>query len=250
MKSSATRGFADCWLRLGQLLDEAWMRAEDDVVVGTSGLPIATLNGVWVTAATLSPARVAALLDEVSSSGLPHCLQVPIDAPTNLVDVAVARGMVHEADIPLMEHTDPASVLTASAELTLRRLSVGEVRRHALVAAEAFGAPAEIFDALGAAVAADPGTSVLVGSVGEDDVTTGLAMTIHDRTGVFNVATLPRYRRRGFGAAITASLVADGAARGGRRAWLQSSASGVGVYQGLGFRTVAMWQCWIAASTG
>jgi N-acetylglutamate synthase len=247
MTTSAASGFIDCWLRLGQLLDGAWMRAEDDVVVGASGLPIATLNGVWVTAATPSRAQINALLDEVRDAGLPHCLQLPIDAPTELVDAALARGMVRDDDIPLMEHSNPSAVADASADLTFRRLSGSETSRHALVAAQAFGAPPAIFDALAAALVPDPAASVVVGRVGQDDVTTGLAMTIHDRTGVFNVATLPRYRRRGLGAAITAWLVADGFARGGHQAWLQSSSSGLGVYEGLGFRTVAVWQCWTTA---
>jgi len=70
---------------------------------------------------------------------------------------------------------------------------------------------------------------------------------LENHVGLFNVATLPAHRRRGYGAAITERAVRDGLDRGARWAWLQSSTAGYGVYEKLGFRTQQSWECWISA---
>jgi predicted GNAT family acetyltransferase len=70
-------------------------------------------------------------------------------------------------------------------------------------------------------------------------------VTLDDYVGVFNVATPPEHRRRGYGAAITARVVSDGLAAGARWAWLQSSPAGYRVYEELGFRTLERWLAWV-----
>lgn len=83
-----------------------------------------------------------------------------------------------------------------------------------------------------------------VGEVDGRAVSTGFGLTIGDFVGVFNVATPPTERRRGYGAAITAHTVREGLAGGARWAWLQSSQSGLSVYERLGFRTIEAWPQW------
>ena len=98
-------------------------------------------------------------------------------------------------------------------------------------------------------VVADPATTVLVGEVDGTPVTTGMSMTMNDRTGIFGIATPETHRRRGYGAAVTAALIDDARARGAKSSFLQSSQAGFGVYQRLGFRTVDVWQCWSYSRT-
>ena len=59
--------------------------------------------------------------------------------------------------------------------------------------------------------------------------------------GVFNIATVPAYRGRGYGRAVTSRIVADGVARGADLAYLQSSEDGYPLYESMGFRTVETW---------
>jgi ribosomal protein S18 acetylase RimI-like enzyme len=61
----------------------------------------------------------------------------------------------------------------------------------------------------------------------------GLSHTLDGFTGIFNVATLPGFRGRGFGTAVTVRAVADGLAAGSSWCWLyeasaQSSSGGGG----------------------
>jgi ribosomal protein S18 acetylase RimI-like enzyme len=56
--------------------------------------------------------------------------------------------------------------------------------------------------------------------------------------GVYAVATLGSYRRRGIGAGLTALAVREGFESGVRLAALQASPQGRGLYERLGFRAV------------
>jgi predicted GNAT family acetyltransferase len=106
------------------------------------------------------------------------------------------------------------------------------------ILATCFGAPKELFDRFcGACVAIDEAT-LYVGRVDDGIVATALGITVDEVTGVFNVATEPEHRGRGYGAALTARVLRDGFGKGAKQAFLQSSDIGHGVYRRLGFRDV------------
>ena len=79
-------------------------------------------------------------------------------------------------------------------------------------------------------------------------VATALGVTAGEFTAIFNVATEPTYRRRGFGTALTARAVADGVLAGASWCWLQASDAGYPVYRNLGFRTIETWPYWVSRS--
>lgn len=118
---------------------------------------------------------------------------------------------------------------------------------HAGVAAAGFEVPEELFVQL---VTPDlvrlPGVRCYLGEMGGEAVTTGLGVTLGEFVGVFNIATPPAHRRRGYGAAVTVRAVADGLAAGTKWSWLQSSPLGYASYARLGFQTVETWPCWVA----
>jgi GNAT superfamily N-acetyltransferase len=64
--------------------------------------------------------------------------------------------------------------------------------------------------------------------------------------GIVGVATLPAYRRRGLGRAVTSAAVAWGAARGAGLAWLFPSAMARPLYEGLGFTALREHAVWVA----
>jgi predicted GNAT family acetyltransferase len=55
-------------------------------------------------------------------------------------------------------------------------------------------------------------------------------------TGLYNIGTLERFRRRGLGTALTAVLVHDAFERGSATASLQSTPMAERVYASVGFR--------------
>jgi predicted GNAT family acetyltransferase len=67
--------------------------------------------------------------------------------------------------------------------------------------------------------------------------------TVDGAVGIFGVATLPEYRRRGIGAAITAFSIHD-VRDEANLAWLQTTEAGRPLYEAMGFRPVADWEVW------
>jgi hypothetical protein len=76
---------------------------------------------------------------------------------------------------------------------------------------------------------------LIAGHDGEH-VATALAFDAGDDTGIFNVSTIDRARRRGLGTALTARLAHDALARGRTTATLQSTPMAERVYGAVGFR--------------
>jgi hypothetical protein len=238
------------WQHLTSAVPGAWVLRDGGAIAWVSGVGLPTLNGVWAEHADPDPDAVAGLLDRVSAAGVPYCLQLRPGASPALAEVAAARAMSLEEEIPLMVLPDPAAVTRARAPagLELRELRPEQVRLHASVAAAGFEAPEELFMQL---MTPDllrlPGVRCYLGERDGQAVTTGIGLTLGDFVGVFSVATPPGHRRRGYGAAVTVRAVADGLAAGAKWSWLQSSPSGYATYARLGFQSVETWPCWVAA---
>jgi len=85
-----------------------------------------------------------------------------------------------------------------------------------------------------------------------DDVPVGFAWTsVHEGAiGVFGVATLAEYRRRGIGRAVTSFAIHD--APGVDLAWLQPTEMGSPLYDSMGFTERGEWEVWVrpVAMTG
>jgi predicted acetyltransferase len=81
-----------------------------------------------------------------------------------------------------------------------------------------------------------PECAAYVGYLNGQPVTAGLGWQTGRTIGVYNIATIPTARRRGFGEAMTARVVDDGAAAGCDVAVLQASSMGRPIYERIGFQ--------------
>jgi GNAT superfamily N-acetyltransferase len=91
---------------------------------------------------------------------------------------------------------------------------------------------------------------VYVGYAGGLPVTSGLGWRSGRTIGVYSIATVTPARRRGYGAAMTARVVADGMAAGCDAAALQASELGRPIYERLGFRTVVSYDAYVDPPAG
>ncbi len=227
---------------------DSWTRAEPGALAVVTGVALPTLNGVCVASLDADAEMVADLLDQVAATGLPHCLQVWPDAAKRVTDLAVARGMTRE-QLPMMVLEDSSQLGTARATggLVIRELVPAEAHLHARAAAAGFEAPVELFLQMMTPAGLElPGVHCYLGEVDGQPVTTGFGVTLGSYVGIFNIATPPAQRGRGYGAAVTARAVADGLAAGAKWAWLQASELGYPVYERLGFHTAEVWSCWLS----
>jgi ribosomal protein S18 acetylase RimI-like enzyme len=249
--ATAAGALVETWHYIASAVPGGWASRNGAGVAAVTRVAAPTLNGVWVQKVDADAEDISDLLDQVAATELPHCLQFRSASATRLVGLAASRGMAHLEDIPLMVSADTDQLTAAQVvgELMIRQLLPDEAPLHARVAAAGFEAPPEMFlQLMTPAVLATPGVRCYVGEAGGQPVTTGLGVTLGSSVAIFNIATPPQYRRRGYGAAVTARAVADGLAAGAKWSWLQSSAEGYKVYERLGFRTIEIWPCFASQS--
>lgn len=243
-------GLASVWEHLVAAIPVGWTRRENGVIAAVTGVPLATLNGVWPERLELDEVAVSALLDEIANSGLPYCVQLRPGNNRRLASMAARRGMKGEDQVPLMVLTDNSRLKDAQEvkNLQIRELAPEEALLHARIAARGFEAPEEPFvQLMTPAVLRQPGVRCYVGEIDRNPVTTGLGVTLGTSVGIFNIATPPGHRGKGFGAAVTARAVTDGLNNGARWSYLQSSSAGYEIYKRLGFLTLERWDCWTAS---
>src|SRR6516225_3662232 len=247
---AAAAALAESWQRLVSAVPAGWARRHGGAVAMVTGVQSPFLNGVWLERADPDPDVVADLLDRVAATGLPHCLQLRPGGSPALSSLAMNLGMSRDQDdVPLMVLEDPSRLGQQVDGLVVRQLQRGEAELHVRVAAAGFEAPPEPFRQLVTpATLGLPGVRCYVGEADGRLVTTGIGVTLGAFVGIFNVATPPADRGRGYGTALTAQAVTDGLAEGPMWSWLQSSPPGYPVYEQLGFRTVESWQAWVSAS--
>jgi GNAT superfamily N-acetyltransferase len=191
-------------------------------------------------------ADVAALVERLAD--LPHILETRPGADA-VEDWCRARGMTATPGVPLMTCSATAVTIPPYDDTTALR-SLTQMAEHVDVAAPSYDRPRDWLAALDHSTLFDQDFGAgLVADVEGEPAATGISIVAGDWVGVFIIGTVPAYRRRGLGAALTAKLVVDAVARNGvSRALLQSSVMGKGVYESLGFATVDEWTRWTPAT--
>lgn len=245
----AARAVVDTWMTLTNALPVGWTHRSGDVLAAFSGVAVPALNGVWIAEADPDPAVLAALLNDVRARGLPHCVQCRPVAAAIAERIANERGMKRDTDVPLMtlDLTRGLPERSTPRGLAIRQLRAEEAEVHARIAADGFEVPPEPFvQLIQPSILMLDSVRCYVGTVDGEAVVTGLGVTLGDGVGVFNIATRPHARGRGYASALTTRAVSDGMHSGARWAWLQSTRAGYPLYDRLGFRTVERWSCWLA----
>jgi GNAT superfamily N-acetyltransferase len=129
----------------------------------------------------------------------------------------------------------------APRDLKIRTVRAGKLLRdyHGVVAL-GFGMPIEIARALVSSnLLLDPESESFVGYVDDVPVATSTLILGGRVAGVFNVATHPEHRKRGYGEALTWRAIQRGAELGCDLAALQASDMGRPIYERMGFNLVS-----------
>jgi ribosomal protein S18 acetylase RimI-like enzyme len=182
------------------------------------------------------------------SAGVPGLWTVtPLSAPEDLAERLVAHGFVPDEPLPWMA-ADLGEVSRSGPPAGLRIERVTNRRLHAdwLTAMDrGFGMTAETVRMLdeigGAAPVSDAGPWVrFVGDIEGQPVASSGLLLHSGVAGLFNVATLPAFRRRGYGTAMTNAALEHARGLGYRVAVLGTSELGRGIYERMGFRDVCV----------
>jgi hypothetical protein len=224
------------------------IKIDDDVVWGSTGLPIQAFNGAI--AATFGEAsaddRIETVLDYFRELQLDMSWWVGPTSPGWLGDRLVAHGLVPDGvapgmAMPLGGWSAPASPPDLEIEAAGDAASFHDAMD---VMFEGFELPRDVqplFEERFRDYSVGPRavSRTYVGRVDGQPVATSLGSTFDGILTIYNVATIESARRRGYGAAVTVKAMADAQVAGATWAILESSGIGRPVYERLGFRHVA-----------
>jgi GNAT superfamily N-acetyltransferase len=230
------------WLRVscGQV-PGSLVREEGGVTAFGSGLALALFNQIVVTDDDATEAGMEAAIRALQARGAPFYLVLRRGIDDRFGPLAIALGLAFEEGVlpgmalhPILAEPGPPE----SHEI--RRITdAAGLDDHIRTVAEGFEIPEPIMQTwVGEELWRRDGCAVYVGYTGGVPVSTGFGVRTGNTIGVYNIGTIESARRRGYGAAMTQRIVADGAAAGCDVAILQASEMGLPIYERLGFRTV------------
>ncbi|WP_306207757.1 GNAT family N-acetyltransferase [Actinoplanes sp. RD1] len=209
-----------------------------------SGAPMAGLNGVFTRAREADPAEIARLAARLPATGLPWSIQVRGEASPAVVEIAGGYGLRPSGEVPLMVATPQRARLGLSRAtgVTVRRVTSAEQHVYTGTLAAGFEAPREPFDILMSGPVLDaPGATAYLAEHAGEPVATAYSLRTGGFAGIFNIATPPGHRGRGYGRLVTEVAVRDAFAAGVTVAYLQPSKPGLALYRSMGFETVEHW---------
>ena len=225
------------------------MRVHDGrgLLVVDSGLPCDTFN--LVLGARLEAADAAARVRETvayfAEVGRPFSWWVgPADRPAGLGGLLEEAGLERaESEVAMAASlSELRSADTSPGGLRIVRVRTPEqLRDFARVTAASWTPPdpqVVRFYELTAPALLGPGSPLRLytGYLDGQAVATAELAVEGGVAGLYGIATLAAYRRRGFGTALTLLPLLDAREQGLRTAVLQASSDGAGVYERLGFR--------------
>ena len=226
---------------------------EDGVVTLLTGLPMDWFNQVLIEREDASASGVLAGVARARERGDHFVVRlregiddrfIPALAQAGLAPAGTAASIPGMVAFPI----DRGTIAEATApELEIGRVTDAagiDAHRHAVSAG--FGSdPAVAWGTTCTDLLDRPECVVYVGYVHGTPVVSGLGWRTGRTVGVYSIATTESARRRGYGAAMTARVVADGVRTGCDVAALQASEMGRPIYERLGFRTVVRYAAYV-----
>lgn len=237
--AAADANMETTWAALLGTMPGASVERRSDVTMMASGLPIPLFNPAFAYGPVHDPAEaIATAVSHYGARDLPFVIYFRDEVNPALAAPAEAAGLVEHYRPPLMVMEPVATAPPPPAGLEIRTVDAATMGDCARMLAEGFAMPPDLVAAvLSPALLALPGFTAFVGYVDGQPVSTAAAYVDGDTTGVYNVATAPAARGKGYGAAVTWAATRAGVATGTVRAILQASEEGRPVYERMGYAT-------------
>jgi GNAT superfamily N-acetyltransferase len=227
------------------------VEVEDGLVMISTGLPIPFFNPAALLTWPDDPlAVVERVRDFAARHGCPSAISTWGEVAARFEPIARQLGLRDDGAAPVMIMTRATQREVAPVErLSIEAVTTPELRTaYAGTAAAGYEMPREWTVAFERdELVATPGVTAYLGYMDGRPVATSLLLETDGVAGVHLVSTVPAYRRRGIGAALTARCAEDGWAHGCVVSALQSSALGFPVYERIGYRHVTDIQGWTFA---
>ena len=209
------------------------------VVTILTGLPFDWFNQVLVEREEATPAGILAAVAEARERGDHFVVRLREGIDDRFIPTLTQAGLARageETSTPGMAAFPidrDAIAAHAAPGLEIRRVTdAAGIDVHRQVVTAGFGSDPAVAQGTACPDLLDrPECVVYVGYADGDPVVSGLGWRTGRTIGVYSIATIASARRRGYGAAMTARVVADGVVAGCDVAALQASEMGRPIYE-------------------
>jgi len=223
----------------------------------TPGVPVPLFNHVYFSRLAQEQnidAKIERVMESFAEHEVPFMWSVgPFTQPPYLGARLESRGLLRVEELPGMA-VDLQAInedVPSPSTLTTERVSNTEVLRECIeVMRVGFELPEltsevffEAFSAMG--LTGESPLRSYVGRLEGEAVAASSLLLGAGVAGIYNVATLPKARRQGLGAAVTLEGLREARELDYRIAVLQSSAMGFGVYHRLGFEQYSTYSIYV-----
>lgn len=217
-------------------------REIDGLALKYTGVPVSGENAAIVIR-PLRDARatIAEALVYFDERAVPYGVVTPEGLDPAAERACLDLGLAHLHTLPGMALAPPPErTPPAPASLEIRIVHTAEDHDlHVQTDATGFEGDLELTRRVfPASLIARPYAVEFLGFADGLPVATSVLVVTGRTAGIYGVSTVPAYRRRGYGEAMTWRAIAEGVARGCRMANLQASEMGKPLYARMGFRTV------------
>jgi GNAT superfamily N-acetyltransferase len=242
----ATDGLLRTFRRCLRYLPGAYERiGAGGVHLITFGVPVSSLNGVFVLGPEPDLAEIATLADEAAGFDVPWSIVTRTEPSQQIREIAARHGLTNSGTTPLLARdlADIEDVLVdVPAGTSVRKIDGAHGELFAEALAAGFEMPKSIADLFAIpAMLDDPAITGFVLEVDATAVTTGENIIDGDIVGLYNGAGLPEYRRNGYFRALVSARLRDAVAGGATFAFTQNTPMSQPLYESLGFRVVENW---------
>ena len=216
-------------------------RERGGLLIAATGLPVPFLNIAFVTRPlSEAEALMQAAIAYFDGRGLPFVVRVREGLDPASERAAELCGLRYGDAVPGMVLSPLHKAEVAAGALEVRRVEEpATLRVYGDALAAGFDMPLEVGrQFVSETLLAIPDSHLYLGYLDGQAVATSALVMSHWVAGVYNVATLAPFRRRGIGEAMTRHAVDQGMAAGCVMSSLQSSEMGYPVYERMGFRRV------------
>ncbi|MGI8925678.1 MAG: GNAT family N-acetyltransferase [Tepidiformaceae bacterium] len=245
----AHANFAETFWAVASVAPGGGVAERGGVQCMASGLPYGSFNRAFVLA---PPHDAAAALSWAAERfrewNLPWSVVATPEAEGAIAKAAHVVGLARAGRVPGMLLTPLPAAGNGAPGLEIAPVrDARQADDFAQAAARSFDSPQEVFAAFcHPRVLETPGLALYVGYCEDRPVATAARYVSHGIAGLLNIGVLPRYRRRGFGEAMTAHAAAGGTPERCLAASLQATPMGRPLYARMGFRQVVEYVNWDA----
>lgn len=249
LQARAAANVAEALRRIARHHPHGVIEEADGLTTIATGIPYPLFNPAFLDRPAADPDRLAARVRGFyARAGIPGLLLAgDAAAVARAAPLVAAAGLTPGDPIPGMLLAPIPEPPPAPAGLAIRRVADPDTLRiYNDTLAAGYGIPRDwlaIFDTPDTLDLHD--FAFYLGTRDGVPVATSMCCTSRRIAGIYNVATLPAYRGRGYGTALTWRAAADGRVAGCLASALQSSAEGFPVYRRMGYRHVADYQTWV-----